>query len=129
MLVRGICCLRPGVKGVSDNIRVLSVLGRYLEHSRVFYFENGGKEEIYLGSADLMPRNLNHRVEIVYPVEDPNAMEYLRDHVLQAYFQDECDTRVMESDGTYKRLHAKDGHKPLGVQEWLMGNPWKKVRV
>ena len=129
LLVRGICCLRPGVKGVSENIRVRSVLGRYLEHSRLFYFQNGGKEEIYLGSADLMQRNLNHRVEVVFPVEDPDHVEYLRDHVLQAYFHDHYHTRVMQPDGTYKRLQAKDGHNTAGVQEWLMDNPWKKSKV
>ncbi len=126
LLIRGICCLRPGVKGVSENIQVRSVLGRYLEHSRIFYFENGGKEEVYLGSADLMPRNLNHRVEAVYPVEDPDYVEYLRDHVLKAYLKDSCHVRVMRSDGSYERLHPKPEDESLGVQEWLMENPWKK---
>ncbi len=126
LLIRGICCLRPGIKGISDHIQVRSVLGRYLEHSRIFYFENGGKEEIYLGSADLMPRNLNHRVEALYPVEDPDYVEYLRDHVLKAYFKDTCHTRVMRPDGSYERLHQKDGEETAGVQEWLMDNPWKK---
>jgi polyphosphate kinase len=70
LLVRGICCLRPGIKGVSENIRVISVVGRYLEHSRMYYFQNNGQDEIYLGSADIMPRNLNHRVEVVFPVEN-----------------------------------------------------------
>jgi polyphosphate kinase len=102
------------------------VLGRYLEHSRIFYFENGGKHEIYLGSADLMPRNLNHRVETVFPVEDPGYMEYLRDTVLEAYFWDQCHTRIMHSDGSYKRLQPKDGDRFVGVQEYLMTNPSKK---
>ncbi len=126
LLVRGICCLRPGLKGVSENICVRSVLGRYLEHSRIFYFENGGDEEIYLGSADLMQRNLNHRVEEIFPVEDPEYVKYLRDYVLQAYFRDHCHTRVMQADGSYERLHSKEGDKELGVQEWLMSNPWKR---
>src|SRR4029077_5675562 len=71
LIVRGICCLRPGLAGISDNIRVVSIVGRFLEHSRIFYFRNGGQDEIYLGSADLMPRNLNHRVEVNFPVQDP----------------------------------------------------------
>ena len=126
LLIRGICCLRPGIKGVSENIQVRSVLGRYLEHSRIFYFENGGKEEIYLGSADLMQRNLNHRVESVYPVEDPDYVEYLRDYVLKAYFRDNCHTRVMRPDGSYERLRPKQGDETEGVQEWLMNSTWKK---
>ncbi|HEY6072953.1 MAG TPA: polyphosphate kinase 1, partial [Anaerolineales bacterium] len=87
LLVRGICCLKPGIKGVSDNIRVRSILGRFLEHSRVFYFCNGGKEEIYLGSADLMPRNLDNRVEVLFPVEDPGMRTYLINDVLDGYLR------------------------------------------
>ena len=82
LLVRGICCLRPGVPGVSENIRVTSIVGRFLEHSRIFYFRNGGEEEIYLGSADLMPRNLNRRVEVLFPVEDEELMRRVRDEIL-----------------------------------------------
>ncbi len=125
LLVRGVCCLKPGIKGVSDNIRVRSILGRYLEHSRVFYFCNGGKEEIYMGSADLMPRNLNHRVEVVFPVRDPGMVLYLRDHVLKTYFKDHSQSRVLQQDGTYKRLQPKEHDATLGVQDWLMGNPWR----
>lgn len=125
LLVRGICCLKPGVKGISENIRVRSILGRYLEHSRIFYFCNGGKEEIYMGSADLMPRNLNHRVEVVFPIQDPMGVRYLRDHVLQSYVKDHSQARMLHSDGTYKRLQPKASDTALGVQDWLMNAPWK----
>ncbi|HEX8991407.1 MAG TPA: polyphosphate kinase 1 [Anaerolineales bacterium] len=127
LLVRGICCLKPGIKGVSENIKVRSVLGRYLEHSRIFYFRNGGQEEIYLGSADLMPRNLNHRVEVMFPVQSPEEIRYLRDHVLQTYFKDHSQTRILQSDGTYKRLQPKAGDTTLGVQDWLMSNSGRPV--
>ena len=129
LLVRGICCLKPGVKGISENIRVISVLGRYLEHSRIYYFYNGGEEEIYLGSADLMPRNLNHRVEVIFPVEDPGNLRYLRDHVLETYFNDNVSTRIMQSDGTYRRMHPKDNAEAVDVQESLMTRAWKKKIV
>jgi polyphosphate kinase len=125
LLVRGICCLRPGLKGISENIRVRSILGRYLEHSRIFYFCNGGKEEIYMGSADLMQRNLNHRVEVVFPVQDPGEIRYLRDFVLASYWKDHSQARLLHADGTYKRLQPKANDTTLGVQEWLMSKAWK----
>jgi polyphosphate kinase len=127
LLVRGICSLIPGVKEVSENIRVISILGRYLEHSRIYYFHNAGNEEIYLGSADLMPRNLNHRVEVVFPVERPEHIRYLRDHVLESYLKDNMSARLMQPDGTYKRLHPSDGEKELDIQDWLMQNPLGKA--
>jgi polyphosphate kinase len=120
LLVRGMCCLRPGIKHVSENIRVISIVGRYLEHSRIYYFKNNGKEEIYLGSADLMDRNLNRRVEVVFPVENPNHIHHLRENVLGAYLRDNLRARVMQPDGTYQRLTPKDGKDGLDVQEWLM---------
>ncbi len=118
LLVRGICCLRPGVKGVSENIRVASVVGRYLEHSRIYYFHNNGKEEIYLGSADLMPRNLDHRVEVVFPLEKPDHIRHIRDNVLATYLKDNLRTRLMKPDGTYTRLKPQD--EQVDVQDWLM---------
>ncbi|MGB7876080.1 MAG: polyphosphate kinase 1, partial [Anaerolineales bacterium] len=123
LLIRGICSLKPGIKDVSENIRVISVLGRYLEHSRIFYFHNDGEEEMYLGSADLMPRNLNHRVEVVFPVENKKHIRYLRDHVLESYLKDNLSARIMQSDGTYKRLHPSGKEKGLDVQNWLMQHP------
>ena len=104
LIVRGICCLRPGLEGISENIRVVSIVGRFLEHSRIFYFRNGGEEEIYLGSADLMPRNLNHRVEALFPVESAKLVQYLRDEVLATYLADTTQAREMLSNGSYRRL-------------------------
>ncbi len=121
LLVRGICCLRPGIKDVSENIRVISVVGRYLEHSRIYYFQNDGNDEIYLGSADLMPRNLNHRVEVVFPLENPAHVRHMRDKILERYFKDNSSTRILASDGTYKRVKPADGEKPFDIQNHLMG--------
>ena len=120
LLIRGICCLRPGLKNVSENIRVTSVVGRFLEHSRIFYFYNGGKEEIYIGSADLMTRNLNHRVEVVFPVESAEHVRYLRDHVLDLYLKENARAWRMQSDGSYKREHLKAEGEVIDIQEWLM---------
>jgi polyphosphate kinase len=127
LLVRGMCCLLPGVKNVSENIRVISIVGRYLEHSRIYYFQNNGKEEIYLGSADLMDRNLNRRVEVVFPVETSAHVHHLRENVLEAYLHDNLRARVMHADGTYKRLTPKNGKDKLDVQEWLMARNYKKT--
>ena len=90
LLVRGICCLRPGIPGISDNIQVISVVGRFLEHSRIYYFRNGGKEEMYLGSADLMPRNINRRVEVLFPLEGADLIRQVRDEILAVYLADTC---------------------------------------
>jgi polyphosphate kinase len=104
LVVRGICMLRPGVPGLSENIRVRSIVGRFLEHSRVLYFDNDGNEEIYIGSADWMPRNLNRRVEVVCPVKDPRLKRYLRDEVLDAYLRDNANARELQPDGSYERV-------------------------
>jgi polyphosphate kinase len=109
LIVRGICMLRPGVPGVSDNIRVRSIVGRFLEHSRVFYFANSGKEdsyEVYIGSADWMSRNLDRRVEVAVPVLDPLIKRFLRDVLLDAYLRDEANARELFADGTYKRVSS-----------------------
>jgi polyphosphate kinase len=120
LIVRGICCLRPGIKGVSENIRVISVVGRFLEHSRIYYFSNGGSEEIFLGSADLMPRNLNRRVEVLFPLEDASLVRYLRDNVLAEYMHDNVKARVMQSDGTYVRRKQAAKEKPLNIQTYFI---------
>ena len=120
LLVRGICCLRPGIKGISDNIRVISIVGRFLEHSRVFYFHNAGKEEIYLGSADLMPRNINRRVEVLFPVKDQKLIRYLHDEMLQTCLADNVKGRLMQADGSYVRLKADGKKAAINSQEWLL---------
>jgi len=122
LLVRSMCCLIPGIKGVSDNIHVVSIVGRYLEHSRLYYFHNDGKEEIYTGSADLMTRNLDHRVEVVFPIENAEQVRYLRDKILGAYLKDNMRGRVMRENGTYMRLKPQGEDKVVDVQEFLMNN-------
>jgi polyphosphate kinase len=109
LIVRGICMLRPGVPGLSDNIRVRSIVGRFLEHSRVFYFANGGDEELYIGSADWMARNLKHRIEVVAPVRDSDAKRYLKEVLLDAYFRDNLKGRELQSDGSYVQLPSDAG--------------------
>src|SRR5215470_11460747 len=102
LLIRGLCCLRPGLPGFSDNIRVTSIVGRFLEHSRVYYFRNGGAEEIYLGSADLMRRNLSHRVEILFPIRDPKLIRRLKD-IVNIQLADEKKSHHLQGDGRYVR--------------------------
>jgi len=120
LIVRGMCCLRPGIPGVSDNVRVVSVVGRFLEHSRIYYFKNGGREEIYLGSADLMPRNLDRRVEALFPVEDPRLKKSILDDVLRIYLADNLKARLMSADGSYRRLNPETGQAPLSCQELFL---------
>jgi len=116
LIVRGMCCLRPGVPGVSENIRVTSIVGRFLEHTRVFWFRNGGQEEVYLGSADLMMRNLDRRVEILFPVDNPRLIRYLRDDVLAIYLADTVKARVMTADGVYALGGPIDNGKAVDAQ-------------
>src|SRR5450432_881984 len=101
LIVRGMCALRPGIRGVSDHIRVCSIVGRFLEHSRIFYFANGGQEEVYLASADWLPRNLYERVETMFPVKDAMLRERIRQEVLDAYLADTVKSRVLRRDGSY----------------------------
>lgn len=116
LIVRGICCLVPGIPGISENISVRSIVGRFLEHSRIFYFQNGGSCECYLGSADLMTRNLNRRVELLFPVEDSSLIERLRDEMLETYLHDNVNARIMRSDGTYERVVAPEGEERVDSQ-------------
>ncbi|MBV9779193.1 MAG: RNA degradosome polyphosphate kinase, partial [Acidobacteriaceae bacterium] len=120
LIVRGVCSLRPGIPGVSETIRVRSILGRFLEHSRIFYFGNGGDEIIYLGSADLMPRNLNRRVEVLFPVQDHALVRRLRDRILAKYLDDVVAARIMQPDGSYTRPKRQAGRKPVASQMWFL---------
>jgi polyphosphate kinase len=120
LLVRGICCLRPGVPQVSENIEVTSIVGRFLEHSRVYYFHNGGEEEIYIGSADLMSRNIDHRVEVLAPIRDPGLVRSIRDGVLKTYLADNVKARQMNAAGNYTRKKAAGGKAPVNSQEWFL---------
>ncbi|MCZ6508343.1 MAG: RNA degradosome polyphosphate kinase, partial [Acidobacteria bacterium] len=124
--VRGICCLRPEVPGVSDSIRVISVVGRFLEHARMYYFRNGGDEELLLGSADLMPRNLDGRVETLFPLEAPELLAALRDDVLQRLIADNEKARRLRADGRYERVRRRVGEPALDCQQRLLqpGASW-----
>ncbi|HEY5565039.1 MAG TPA: polyphosphate kinase 1 [Rhodothermia bacterium] len=127
LIVRGVCCLRPGVPGVSDNITVRSIVGRFLEHSRIYYFRNAGNELIYLGSADMMPRNLNRRVEILFPIEDRAIVRRLKDSILTTYLRDNQKARIMQPDGSFLRATPGADEEPLNCQEhFLMQNPYLK---
>jgi polyphosphate kinase len=120
LLVRGICCLRPGVPGMSENIRVISIVGRFLEHSRVFYFQNGGAEEVFLGSADMMRRNLSHRVEIIFPVDNSRLVRRLKD-ILDVYLADQANAWYLQSDGSYARSPQQKAPLALKAQASFMG--------
>jgi len=130
LIVRGICALRPGVRGVSENVRVRSVVGRFLEHSRVYYFANGGEEEIYMGSADWMPRNLYERVEVLVPLRDEMLRNRVRHEILDAYLGDNRKARILLNDASYIRawqpIHGKRNRRqPVGAaafsaQDFLM---------
>jgi polyphosphate kinase len=128
LIVRGMCALRPGVRGVSDRIRVRSIVGRFLEHSRIFHFANGGQDEIYLSSADWMPRNLYERVEVMFPLKDELHSERVRHEILDAYLADNVKSRVLLKDGNYVRTWQAEGKRkpPAGAaafsaQDFLLG--------
>jgi len=129
LIVRGICALRPGVRGVSDRIKVRSIVGRFLEHSRIYYFCNGGDDEVYIGSADWMPRNLYERVEVLTPLKDSMARERVRREILDVYLADNLKTRILAKDGSYHRIwqtpgkrggKAPSGAAAFNAQEFLI---------
>src|SRR5207249_3216598 len=116
LVIRGICCLRAGLPGVSDRIRVTSIVDRFLEHSRVFYFGNAGNPEVFLGSADWMPRNFFRRIEAMFPVEDPKLKARIIDEILPITLGDTMKARVLRSEGTYARQTAADGQTAVRSQ-------------
>jgi polyphosphate kinase len=116
LVVRGVCTLRPGVPGLSDTITVTSIVGRFLEHSRIFYFLNGGEEEVYIGSADWMQRNLDRRVELLAPISDPRLRAHLKEEVLEVCLRDNVKARRLLVDGTYERIRAAKGEEEVDSQ-------------
>jgi polyphosphate kinase len=128
LIVRGINCLKPGIEGLSENIRVVSVLGRFLEHSRVYYFANNGNPQILMGSADLMPRNLNNRVEVLFPIENKSLIEHIKQNVLDIYLQEDIRAWGAQSDGSFKWI-ANDPETAFDIQEWFMEQADKSKKL
>jgi polyphosphate kinase len=128
LVVRGICCLRPGIPGVSENIRVISVIGQFLEHSRIFCFHNSGQPEYYIGSADWMTRNLDRRVEAVVPIEDPGLAKELQT-ILDILLADNRQAWEMASDGTFTQRRPADGDPERGTHKTLMAYALKRDSV
>ena len=120
LITRGVCCLRPGVPGVSETIAVRSIVGRFLEHSRIYYFENGGSPEVFIGSADLMERNLDRRVEVLCPIRDPDLKHHLRHVVLDALLRDTDRASSLQPDGEYVRVRPEEGQAPVNSQNVLL---------
>jgi polyphosphate kinase len=119
LIVRGVCCLRPGVPGLSQNIRVCSIVGRFLEHSRAWYFRNGGNEEIYVGSADLMSRNLDDRVEVMVPIADAALKQRVLREILGVYLADNVKARELRPDGRYVRVSRTSTEAAINCQEYF----------
>ncbi len=120
--VRGLCCLKPGIKGVSDNILVVSIVGRFLEHARIYYFQDGVEDEVLIGSSDLMFRNLNERIEVLLSVPDPYLRHTILEDMLKIHLRDNVKARKLLSNGTYQRVIAKEGEKTINSQAWLIQN-------
>jgi polyphosphate kinase len=122
--VRGMCCLLPGIKGISENITVTSIVGRFLEHSRIYYFRNGGEEDMLLGSSDMMPRNLNRRVEVLFPVLDKDIRRVILEEILKVHLADNVKARKMLPTGHYEKVEL-EGQKPVNSQELMVRNRGK----
>lgn len=120
--IRGLCCLRPGIPGVSENIRVTSVIDRFLEHSRIYYFENAGRPEMYIGSSDMMPRNLKVRVEVLCPVLDPDLMRSIKEHILDIHLRDNVKAKLLLPTGEYVPQTPEEGGERLRSQQWFVEN-------
>ncbi len=118
--VRGLCCLKPGIPGVSDNISVISIVGRFLEHARIYYFRNGDEEEVLLGSSDLMFRNLNERVEVLFSVPDPKIRRAILENMLKIHLRDNVKARRLLADGSYERVIPKENQEIINSQSWLI---------
>ena len=116
LIVRGICCLRPGVPGVSENIRVISIVDKFLEHSRITYFQNDDQPEVFLSSADWMPRNFRRRVELMFPIEDPRLRSRIIDGILGVVLSDNVKARELQPDGTYRRIKPRPGEPVIRSQ-------------
>jgi polyphosphate kinase len=123
--VRGTCCIRPGLPGVSDTITLTSIVGRFLEHPRIYYFYNNGDEEMLAGSADLMPRNLDRRVETLFPIEDVALLQAIRDDILNVHLRDNVQAWQLLSDGNYVRRRPGPGEEALNSQLWMVENRGK----
>jgi polyphosphate kinase len=119
LVVRGVCALKPGIAGLSDNIRVRSIVGRFLEHSRVFYFRAGGAEEVLLASADWMDRNFFRRIELCFPVLDPALKRRVIREGLQPYLDDNCHAWEMRPDGSYEQVRPRRGRRRAAQEELL----------
>ena len=120
--IRGLCCLKPGIPGVSENIRVTSIVDRFLEHSRIYYFENNGNPEMYMGSSDMMSRNLLARVEVLFPVRDPRIMSNIRDRILRMHLSDNTKSWLLNPDGSYTKVTVAEGEPRIRSQEWFIEN-------
>jgi polyphosphate kinase len=129
LIVRGTCSLRAGIPGLSENIRVISIVDRFLEHSRIFYFENAGDPEIFLGSADWMPRNFYRRIELMFPVEDPRLKRRLINDILPLILSDNVKARVLQADGTYRRVTPAEGQEPMRSQAVFQSRARESARV
>lgn len=123
LIIRGICSLRPGLPGISDHIRVRSIVGRFLEHSRIYYFGNNGEEEILLGSADMMQRNLNNRIETIFPIESPSIRQALLTNLLEPILADTVNAHELLSDGQYVPIQPKEGEEQFDSQDWFITHP------